>query len=56
MKQKETTAQEVKARLRALSINAAPALRAGIMPVRVVQEIIALGVALHEHAPEEERN
>jgi len=51
-----TTEQEVRARLRALSISAAPALRANIMPVRAVQEIVQLGIALHELEPEEARN
>ena len=53
---KHTTPQEVRARLRALSFESAPVLRCGVMPVRVVQEIIALGAALHEGEPEEERN
>jgi hypothetical protein len=48
--------QQIKARLRVLSLDAAPALRAGLMPVLHIMEIADLGSALARLEPEDARN
>jgi len=47
---------QIRSRLRLLSLDAAPALRAGITPVCHIMEIAELGAALHRMQGAREQN
>lgn len=56
MRAQPTIQQRIRARLRVLSLDAAPAMRAGLMPVLHIMEIADLGSALARLEDESERN
>lgn len=56
MKPQPTIEQRIRARLRVLSLDAAPAMRAGLMPVLHIMEIADLGSALARLEGEHQRN
>lgn len=56
MRQQPTIQQRIKARLHVLSLDAAPAMRAGLMPVLHSMEIADLGAAMARLEDESERN
>jgi hypothetical protein len=56
MKPQLTIPQRIQVRLRVLSMDAAPALQAGLMPVLHIMEIADLGSALARLEPEDARN